>query len=493
MMRRKHSLITGAAVMAAASVLCKILSAVFKIPLDRFFLHEEGIAVFQSVCSVYNVFLAFCVTGIPIALSSLVASSDENKAASYHKSALISVTAICSFFAVLLFVLSDFFAVLLSGGGEPVASMAIKVCTPAIVFMGIIAAERGFFQGCGDMRPSAFSQIADSFTKATLGTLFCALLVKKGIAYGAAGAMAGVALGTVFSGMVLLLCHRKNKCGKGKLEKTYVAEILRLSLPVTLGAFGFTAVILTDAVTTQGILASGGVSQLERLKLFGYLTRANTVYNLPATIITSVTMSIVPLVSAAENAKKLGDHLFESVKLLFIVAAPCGFGLIFFAPEILNLLFSSSEHHALLSLIGVLVLIMPYVQATTAALQATGKVYKPIIANVISILIKLGLNYILISKFSIEGAPLSTAIAFMVAFVLNTLMLSENIPIRKLSMFLAKVVLCGAAACGAAKLLYSVNESVYMLFVCIMVAAVLYALLLIFSRTLIISELKETK
>ena len=74
---KKQSFLHGAAILAAASVLCKIMSAALKIPLDRLFLHEEGIGVYQSAYSIYNVFLAFCVTGIPIALSSLIAGKEK--------------------------------------------------------------------------------------------------------------------------------------------------------------------------------------------------------------------------------------------------------------------------------------------------------------------------------------------------------------------------------------------------------------------------------
>ena len=98
---------TGAAVLAAASVLCKIMSAVFKIPLDRFFLHEDGIAVYQSACSVYNVFLAICVTGIPIALSGIIARSDDTSAADYCFSAFVFVSAFCTAGAVCLFAFAE--------------------------------------------------------------------------------------------------------------------------------------------------------------------------------------------------------------------------------------------------------------------------------------------------------------------------------------------------------------------------------------------------
>ena len=55
---KKQSFLYGATVLAAASILCKIMSAALKIPLDRLFLHEEGIGVYQSAYSIYNVVLA---------------------------------------------------------------------------------------------------------------------------------------------------------------------------------------------------------------------------------------------------------------------------------------------------------------------------------------------------------------------------------------------------------------------------------------------------
>ena len=104
---KKQSFLYGAAVLAAASILCKIMSAALKIPLDRLFLHEEGIGVYQSAYSIYNVFLAICVTGIPIALSCLVAQSDENEQAALVRSAYIVVSVFGFASAVLMFLFAE--------------------------------------------------------------------------------------------------------------------------------------------------------------------------------------------------------------------------------------------------------------------------------------------------------------------------------------------------------------------------------------------------
>ncbi len=473
---KKQSFVKGAAIMAAASALCKVLSAVFKIPLDRFFLHEDGIAVFQSASAIYNVFLAICVTGIPIALSSLIAQSDDEEAATLYKSTLYTVTAFCVVCAAAIFIFSENIAMLLSGGGNAPASMALKISALALPFLGIISAGRGFFQGKSNMVPSALSQISESFIKAVLGTLICALFVKQGIKYGAAGAMVGVSLGAVSSAVILYIFYKKNNAAKGVFRKEAAAKVLKLSLPVTLGAFGYTAALLIDTLSVTSLLASSGVGLNERLSLFGYLSRANTIYNLPATIITAVTMSAVPLVSAAvKNGEALKESVQNSVRLIFLVAAPCAFGLMFFAKWIFLILYSSSAQFNLLEITGLMVLIIPCVQASTAMLQASNRVWSPIAATGFAIILKTVLNFILIPERGIVGAPIATVAAFLVAFIVNIILFRKEL-IRKDFIFtVIKILFCAFISCGAAKLIFSLKENLVMLVLAIFIAAVLYA------------------
>lgn len=480
--------------MAAASVICKILSAVFKIPLDRFFLHEDGIAVFQSASSVYNVFLAICVTGIPIALSSLAARSDDEETATLCKSTLYTVTVFCSVFALLLFIFAKEIATLLSGGGHAPAEYALRISALALPFLGMISAGRGFFQGKSNMLPSALSQISESFIKAVLGTVICALLIKNGIESGAAGAMAGVCLGAVSAAVILFIYYRKHIPRGGRFSKKAAVSVIQLSLPVTLGAFGYTAVVLVDSLTVTSLLALRGADAVERLKLFGYLSRANTVYNLPATIITAVTLSAVPSVATAiKNKSGLTENVQKSVKMIMIVAFPCAFGLMFFAKPILALLYASANYYELLALTGILVIIMPYVQATTAMLQAALKVWKPIVATFISIAIKIILNFILIPKMGVIGAPVSTAVSFLAALSINTFLFRKELLQKSFIFTIIKIMLSALIACACARGLYLIKETTVMLVASIGVAAVVYFILIYILGSVSREELLQLK
>lgn len=489
---KKQSFVTGAAILAAASILCKVLAAVFKIPLDRFFLHEDGIAVYQSANSVYNIFLAICITGIPMALSSLIARCDNEKAATYLKSTLAVVTAFCSIFAAVLFIFAGNIAHIMSGGSYAPQEKSLKMVALALPMLGITSASRGFFQGRGNMLPSALSQISESFIKAFFGILLCAIFVKNGMESGAAGAMAGVTLGAFTAAVILLLFLRHNAPRCGTFSKEAAIEVLFLSLPVTLGTFGYAAVMLADSFTFTNALASCGVQAHERLRLFGYLSRSNMVYNLPATVITAVATSAVPAVSeAVKNAAPIKNSVQKAVKLILVAEAPCAFGLMLFAKWIFLLLYGSSSHFELLALTGLAVLIIPYVQATTVMLQATGKAWKPIASVVAAILIKILLNYLLIPHFSASGAPIATACAFMIALLYNTFLLKKELLQKDFLLLSAKIILSGAAACTLARLIFSLKETNLMLAASIILAAIIYFAMLLIMKCITKEDFKE--
>ena len=488
---KKQSFVYGAAVLAAASIICKIMSAALKIPLDRFFLHEDGIGVYQSAYSIYNVFLAICVTGIPIALSGLIAQSDsEEEASSFAKSTFVLVSVFSAISAAGLFLFASPLAKLLSGGGNPVAANSLRVLSPALLVMGVISSRRGYFQGKSLMTPSALSQLFESFVKVALGIGICAFTYRFGIEYGAAGAIAGVTLGAFASAAVLEISFRKAKVQKGKANMKMAVSVLKISIPVTLGAFGFTAVMLADTLTVPRLLAEGGFSETERLKMFGYLTRANTVYNLPATIITAFTASAVPAIASVKaNPQKLSEETKRAIKLIFLAAFPCAIGMALFSGEILTLLYKSSSHYALLALAGGMIVIMPFVQTTTAMLQTLGKVWKPIIVTVCSIILKVILNFVFVAKIGVEGAPLATILAFLPAMIINSFMLGKKTSIKGAIPVTIKLLISAGISCLAARLIYSLHQSAITLLLSMAVAAAVYGALVIIWRLVTREEL----
>ena len=394
--------------------------------------------------------------------------------------------------AVMLFVFAKPLARILSGGGDAVCAPSLMMLSPALLVMGIISSRKGFFQGKSVMTPSALGQLGESLIKVVLGIGLCAVFVKKGIAYGAAGAIAGVTAGAFIQAIVLESFYRRENKIKGTYSTKKALEVFKISVPMTLGAFGFTAVMLLDSLTVPKLLVSVGESFPERLALMGYLTRAMTIYNLPATVISAFTASAVPALARARaegDRGKSGESSVRVIKLILLAALPCALGMMLFPKELFLLIYSSKSHASLLALYGMIVIIMPYVQTTTAMLQTLGKVWAPIWVTVGAVVLKAILNVVFVKAFGIAGAPFATIAAFSVAVIINTFMLTRLTSLKGAVKVAGKILLCALLSCGGARLIYNTVPSVITLLLCVMLAATLYFALIFIFRCITKSEI----
>jgi O-antigen/teichoic acid export membrane protein len=159
-------------------------------------------------------------------------------------------------------------------------------------------------------------------------------------------------------------------------------------------------------------------------------------------------------------------------------------GMTLFSKEILTLLYGTGKSSNLLVLAGVMALIMPYIQTTTAMLQTLGKVWLPICASIGAVVLKALLNSLFIGKFGIEGAMISTICAFSLVFVFNTVLLMRTVSLKGLFKPVFKIILCALISVLGARLLYSATGGTLMLLVSVTAAGTVYLAGVIFTRVL---------
>ncbi len=490
----RRNFVKGALLLSAASLVCKALSALFKIPLDRFFIGPEGIAIYQSAYSIFNWMLAVGATGIPMAVSNLVADSDEETAAGIRSSALALVTGIGLLVGGLLFVFARPVAEFISEGGK--SFLAIRVMAPGIAFLGVVSAYKGYFQGRGNMLPSAVSQMADSLCKVGVGLGVCALVVSGGTSVGAAGAMVGVTAGTFFGALTLIIAAKKYISVTRRPSLGLMGRIIMMSVPVTLGAAGFACIMLADTLTVQNILRWSGMTADEAAAQFGYLTRAFTVYNLPATLISAVTVSVAP---ASAEAYSQGDRTLlrensvSAVKMVMFISAPCMMGVLGFHREIMELLYKGGAYSEPLMFTGILMAVIPFTQVISGILQATGCVWRPIVLLGFIVVAKAGLNFVFVPSMGASGAPLAAVIVYGVACLAYGLMfyrhLGFGLPASSILRPLAAAA--GAVICGRA--VYGFLSGTVGFLAAAVVTAAVYLALALAIKAVDISDLKRKK
>ena len=165
----KKSFIQGAAVLAVAGLLVKVLGAIFKIPLGNM-IGADGMAYYNPAYYVYNFFLTLATAGIPVAISRMVSErvSFGQFREAHHvfkiSRALMMAIGVGSF--IIVFFGAE---ILAQASNVPGAAMSMRAISPALIFVPLMASYRGYFQGMQEMTPTAVSQVVEQVFRVVVG------------------------------------------------------------------------------------------------------------------------------------------------------------------------------------------------------------------------------------------------------------------------------------------------------------------------------------
>ena len=228
----------GAALLTAAVAVSKLLGALYKIPLGNL-LGSRGMGCFQAAYNVYGVLLTLSTAGLPLAMSRLIAQS---RGRPWRQRRIFHV-ALALFLALGLVgsgVMLTFPRQLSGLLHNELAAPSIRVLAPALLAVCLLSAIRGYTQGQGQMLPTAVSQVVESAGKLVVGLgLTWYLLTVRGVPpeIGAAGAMAGVTVGSLLALLVLTLRWLPSCMGSDAppSRREVLGQLLKIGVPITLG------------------------------------------------------------------------------------------------------------------------------------------------------------------------------------------------------------------------------------------------------------------
>jgi stage V sporulation protein B len=434
----KQTFLQGALILVAANALVKIIGALFKVPLT-YLIHRDGMGIFNTAYTMYTWMFVIATAGLPIAVSKMVSESvargsrQEAHKVFHVAFYLLSVIGIAG--TAVLFFGAKFFADAL---GNSRAYLAIMAVSPALLFVALMSAYRGYFQGLQNMIPTAVSEVIEALGKLVIGYLLAYLWLSRGVEYASAGAVLGVStgafLGAVGLYIIYQISHEKllnrvdtAKSSNIKIRSTrqILSELVRIAVPITIGASVFSLTNVIDMAMIMNRLKSIGFSEIEASSLYGsHSGYAVPMFNLPPTIIVALSISIVPAIASAlaVNNIKLAKKTTESaLRITLLFALPSAIGLSLLAEPILQLVYKDTGATTLLNILGIAVVFVSLVLVTNAILQATGRVMIPVRNMLIGGSVKVITNYILVGipEININGAPIGTNICYFVIIVLN--------------------------------------------------------------------------
>ena len=376
---KKTSFVAGAAILAFAGVLCKIIG-------------EAGMVYYEVVFPFYSWLLIISSSGVPTAISRMVSerfsTGDFAGARRVFRRALILLAVVGLVTTAVLYFGASFFANSVLGKDDSYI-LSFTSLAPALFFVSCMCAYRGYLQGAQHMTGTGLSQLTEQVIKCVVGLMLAARWISRGPEYGAAGLLLGITVSEFVALLVVMAFRIRNRRLYMPIDasrtpaddRPVIPELLRIAIPITLGA---SIIPITSMLDVKMIFACMGRYMDEAAVNQRYValsTNVRSLINLPASLTTALAMSIVPAISGARARRdREGMHHFAGLglKLSMAIGMPCAVGLFVLGGPIIQMLFRSIQPESLAVATSIMrvaslsVIFISLVQTMTGALQGSG-------------------------------------------------------------------------------------------------------------------------
>ena len=508
---KKQTFLHGAALLAIATAVVKVIGALYKLPL-KMVIGDEGYSYFSTAYDIYTVLLLVATAGLPVAMSRMISQAsslgNKNQVRRVYQSArtLFFVIGAAGTGLMMLFCRQ-----LADALEQPDAWFAIVCLGPCAFLMGIISTYRGFFQGQGNMIPTSVSQVLEAIIKLVVGLVAAVLLLHftGSIPLAAGGAILGVTFSCLVSVFYLFAIYRKASGDMGTDDGPVSSfgqttkQLLAIAIPITIGAAGLQLLTVVEtslymdriiglleqnrllsplaAILEAEVLAAnpqGLTAQEKYAKIAanfnGIYNMGKTIYNMPNAFITPITVSIIPAITSQitlSNHEGVKNTEESAARITALLSLPCAIGLMVLAQPIMALLGGYTGEKLvvagqLMALLGISVFLHAIVLLTNAIMQAHGHASIPVVHMLCSGVVRLIVVFVLSGNpaIGILGVPMGTALCNLCIAALNLIAMGRCIPqkpalVKNLLRPMIPALCMGAVAFGAWKALAALGIS----------------------------------
>lgn len=528
---KSNSFIIQGSILAFAGILVRVIGLIYRIPLNRI-LGESGMGYYGTAFEIYNVLILLSSQSMPLAVSKIVSEKLEKKqyknAHKVFKGALIYGITIGVIFGMLAFLGADWISVKIYK--LPQVAIPLRILAPTLTVACVLGVLRGYFQGMGNMIPTSVSQIFEQIVNAVVSVIAAYELGAYGYSlskmadesetfrasYSAAGGTLGTLCGAVTALIIMIIIlYRHFGSINSNIRKDITKSVDSYGTITKVIVFTITPVLISTTIYNIGNLLDNPIFQnimysispksteAQRSAVYGNYTGIyRTLTTMPIAIASALSTAIVPsLVRSyvAGDKSVVKNKIDMALKFSMIIAFPCGMGLSVLGVPINKLLFGSSGDGAAPMMVFSIFTVIAFSLSTisNAILQGIDKLKVPIKNSAIS----LGLHLIILPcllivfKLNIYGVVIGDILFGATVSVLNAMSIKKYLNYRQ-NMFetFVKPFICagvmGAGCFGIYKLFNGlIKINAISTIVAIMVAVVIYALMLVITKTVTEDEL----
>ena len=456
---KKQNFLQGAALLAIATAIVKVIGALYKLPLNMA-IGAEGYSYFTTAYDIYAVMLMISTAGLPVAVSRMI--SQASTLQHYTQMRKVFRTAL-SIFAILGVITS---ALMILGAkplanlmSQPDAWISIACLGPCGILICLMSAYRGYFNGQGNMLPTSVTQVIEAVGKLVVGLALAFLFIRLtgSVALAAGGAILGVTVGSAVALVYMLAKFRKSykslpvtSEAPGSTRET-VKELLAIAIPITIGSAGLQLLTVIESGLYMdrlvGLIESGrymshmvggSVTAMKAAAtLKGLFNMTQTIFNMPCAFIIPITVSILPAVTSyltIGDDKGVRETEESASRITGLLSLPCAVGLTVLARPIMALLGGYEGEQLELSaqfmaIQGITVFLYAIIQYTNALLQSHGYVNVPVVNMLFAGVVRLVLVYVMVGNpnIGLTGAPVGAFIGYLLIAVLNLVAIRRKV------------------------------------------------------------------
>lgn len=424
---QSKALFRGAFILAIAALITKILSAVYRIPFQNI-VGDVGFYIYQQIYPFYGLAIVLATTGFPVVISKLYAEQRERGSQEKTRQLLLVSFIILQFVGLIFFLILYF-------GADYIAfwmndeNLAILLRVVSIVFLifPIVSILRGYYQGKGDMLPTALSQVGEQLIRA-FTILFLAFTLKK-MGYSlyliGGGAMFGSITGSMVSAIILftflwirkewrIITPRKGMwLGDYREVRKIIKALAFQGLTICISGMLMIFIQMADALNLYSLLTESGYDKDMAKGIKGIFDRGQPLIQLGTIIAASMSLSLVPLITSA-RIKKDTAFLQEKIQLAFRISIVIGIGAsvgLWSIIEPVNImLFEDDSGSNVLGILSFVILLSSIITIIIAIMQGLGSLLFPAAVILAALPVKYGLNAFFVPAFGTMGAAYATLI-----------------------------------------------------------------------------------
>jgi len=529
--QKKQTLEQGTFILLFASVLVKIISALFKIPLSsNLVLGDLGFGYFSAAHDLSTPIHTLAVSGFPVAIAKVIADysasekwEDANLAFKLSRKLLIWLSLLFVLLFLVIAVVIYFLNREISG-----SFYSYLFVIPSSVFCIVASSYRGSFEGRQQMTPVAISNVIEALCKLLLGLSFATIIIKLtgNAAFGAAAAMFGIFIGSLFSFLYLHFYFKKHRPFPAEKSQTFIDNdyqnkliktILLISISMIISSLSGSIVTFIDSVTVRtqltGLIAqnndimlrfadivteakksTGDVIDPSSLStiLYGIRSKGYTMFNLIPMLTVMIGVGATPVITenfVKKNYSEMKTNVVSVLKISSIIAFPAGIAYLFLGNRIMTLLYGNTASSYLggkiLALYGIAVIFIGLALPLGNVLLAINRRKAVLINIAIGVTVKLLLNLILCSFESINifGSVISTVVCYLIIFTLHFIVLLKSVNLSgELKTAVVKPFFAAFVCVISAFLVCLSGKSHLITILSIIVAVVVYVLFIILFR-----------